>query len=58
MENETSLNIVAAVPLYNPKIPLVRISSNVKELAEIFRATFPSEEFLHLYNCNLIFTLI
>lgn len=42
MENETSLNIVAAAPLYNPNIPLVRISSNAKDVADNFGMVFPS----------------
>lgn len=42
MENDTSRNIVAAVPLYKPNMPLVRINSKVSEVADNFWTVFPS----------------
>ena len=40
-ENETSLSMVAELPLYKPRIPLVRSNSLVMLMAEIFLAAAP-----------------
>lgn len=42
IEKDTSRNMVAAVPLYRPKIPLVRSKSKAKEVALTFGIGLPS----------------
>lgn len=34
--------MVAAAPLYNPNMPLVRINSSVRDVADIFGTVLPS----------------
>lgn len=42
-EKETSLNMVAPVPLYSPRIPCCLRSRNVSSVAEVLATVFPAE---------------
>lgn len=44
-EKETSLNIVAAVPLYSPRIPCCLSRRMVSSVAEVFTTVFPAEKY-------------